>query len=254
MDQQTSLETIILPQARSLRPGTGTVILHPGNTSQIGRSHDIYIVTLTDTSQILARVAKSQHNLALERRGVDMLEHIASVNPNCRVPKVYWHNLDRQQQNSPRENMIVLQELIPGKPLSVWNSLIPKSQQIRFLDSLAGFLVELWSTPVSESLDTNIPSKSYSQWLEDTIDKSIKRCITGTGKWGTTSDYLVMRSMIKHHSDDVDHVMEYGIAHGDLHAHNILVDERLELTGYVCCCRNNTTIPLCIYHFKISSH
>lgn len=254
MDQQTSLETIILPQARSLRPGTGTVTLDPGNTSQIGRSHDIFIVTLADTSQILARVAKPQHNLALERRGVNILKHIASVNPDCRVPKVYWHNLDKQQQNSPRENMIVLQELISGKPLGVWNSLIPQSQQIRFLNSLAGFLVELWSTPASRITEPELPAIPYSKWLEDMIDKAIKRCITGTGKWGTTHDYLVMRSMIKHYSDDVDHVMEYGTAHGDLHAHNILVGERLELTGYVCCVQKQHYHSSLHKQFQISSH
>lgn len=60
IDQKTSLKAIILPVARSLRPGTGNVILEPGNAPQFGWSHDIFIVTLSDSSKLIARVAKSQ--------------------------------------------------------------------------------------------------------------------------------------------------------------------------------------------------
>lgn len=92
--------------------------LKPGNASQVGHSHDIFIVTLADASKIIARVAKPQHSYVLERRGVNILEHIASSNKDLRVPKVYWHNLEQ----NPREFMVVLQELVHGKPLGVWNS------------------------------------------------------------------------------------------------------------------------------------
>lgn len=178
--------------------------IEPGNTFQTGRSHDIFIVTLADGSKIIARVAKPHHIHSLERRGVQILKHIASSNPNCLVPKVCWHNLDE----TSGEGMIVLQELIHGKPLSVWNASIPHTQQLRFLNSLAGFLVELWSTPTTRPETPKIP---YSKWLQDMLDKAIKRCITGTGKWGTTIDYLVMRSMIGYYSCDYDYITEYAI-------------------------------------------
>ncbi|CAD0095639.1 unnamed protein product, partial [Aureobasidium mustum] len=164
MDQNTSLlEAIILPQARSLRPGKGKVTLSPGNTSQVGHSHDIFIVTLADGSKIIAR-------------------------------------------------------------------------QICFLDSLAGFLVELWSIPGLGCVGAETPNVPYSKWLQDMLDRAIKRCITGTGKWGTTRDYLVMRSMIGYYAYDYDYIAEYGIAHGDLHANNIMVNDLLQLTGYVSNC------------------
>lgn len=234
MDQNTSsLEAMILPQARSLRPGTTKITLSPGNTSQVGHSHDIFIVTLADSSKIIARVAKSHHIHSLERRGVQILKHIASSDPNCLVPKVYWHNLDDEQQRISAEGMVVLQELVSGKPLSVWNSSLPHSQQMRFLNSLAGLLVELWSIPVLGCVGQDTPDIPYSQWLQDMVDRAIKRYITGSSKWGNTRDYLVMRSMIGYYAYDYDHIAEYGIAHGDLHANNIMVNDLLELTGYV---------------------
>lgn len=82
-------------------------------------------------------------------------------------------------------------------------------------------------------IEPEAPALPYSKWLENAIDNAIKRCMTGTGRWGTTFDYLVMRSMIGYYSRDHDHIIEHGIAHGDMHAHNIMVDERLELTGCV---------------------
>lgn len=233
MDQKSSLEATILPIALSLRPGTGTVTLSPIPASQTGRSHNIFIVTLADSSHIIARVAKSHDFDDLERNGVDMLNHITSLRPELKVPKVLWHNLDTNQEQTPREFTVVLQELIPGKSLSVWNELIPESQQRWFLDSLARFLVDLWSIPVSGLSEEEGEKKSYSQWLEEKIDKAVRRCITGNNRWGTTRDYLVMRSMIGYYADDVDQITEYGIAHGDMHALNIMVNERLELSGYV---------------------
>ncbi|KEQ58823.1 uncharacterized protein M437DRAFT_58321 [Aureobasidium melanogenum CBS 110374] len=233
MDRITSLEAIILPQARLLRPGTGPVTLSPGNSSQEGCSHNIFIVTLADSSHIIARVAKSHNFDSLERNGVDMLNHITSLRPELKVPKVLWHNLDSKQEQTPREFTIVLQDLIPGKPLGSWNELIPQSQQMCFLDSLARFLVELWSIPTSGTIETEVPALLYSQWLENMIDKAIRRCITGDSRWGTTRDYLVMRSLISYYASPHDHITEYGIAHGDMHALNIMVDERLELSGVV---------------------
>ncbi|KEQ96676.1 hypothetical protein AUEXF2481DRAFT_650227 [Aureobasidium subglaciale EXF-2481] len=63
--------------------------------------------------------------------------------------------------------------------------------------------------------------------------------MAGTGKWGKTSDYIVMRSMIPQIAQHLNVFSMIGIAHGDMNAHNFIVKERLELKEYVkdiCLC------------------
>lgn len=65
------------------------------------------------------------------------------------------------------------------------------------------------------------------------MDRAIRRCISGTARWGKTADYLAMRSMMPYFAQDLDGLSMARIAHGDMNAHNFIVSQGFELTGYV---------------------
>ncbi|THX71698.1 hypothetical protein D6D04_09407 [Aureobasidium pullulans] len=228
------IRDIIIAEAQRLRFGDGSVTLEHSSLSEQGRSHYIFVVTLADDSKIVARVARTQGTEKLERRAINTLKHIKASNTDCQVPRIHWHNLDQPREIPP----VILEDLIQGRSLNIWNSAIPKELQHAFLDSLAQFLLDLWYVEAPESASASSTVRTYSNWLENEIDKAIRRCITGSGKWGNVSDYLVMRSMIPQIAHHLDDFQTIGIAHGDMNAHNFIVNERLELMGYV-----NTIYP-----------
>jgi aminoglycoside phosphotransferase (APT) family kinase protein len=127
---------------------------------------------------------------------------------------------------------IILMDLVPGRALSVWNSSIPINSRHTFLDALAQFLLELWSTNATGRTNASDNNLFHSRWLENLVDKAIARCITSSGRWGIASDYLVMRFLIPHYTLGVGEFTKLKIAHGDLNAHNFMVDEEFELTGF----------------------
>jgi hypothetical protein len=217
----------VVNECQRLRPGETITTIEP--TDFQGRAHDVYLVSLTNGSKLIARVARSEQDAEFERRALDIIQHIKKHNPRCHLPMTYWHNLDQPN----RTHIIVLQDLLPGKPLSVWNSSIPTKSRHTFLDALAQFLFDLWSTDAPRSENASATVISYTEWLEDKIDNAISRCINGTGRWGKASDYLVMRSLIPHYTRGIGKITKAGIAHGDMNAYNFMVNEKLELTGYV---------------------
>ncbi|KAI5238321.1 hypothetical protein E4T42_09006 [Aureobasidium subglaciale] len=104
---------------------------------------------------------------------------------------------------------------------------------------VAGQVVDLWWIEGPGSVSASPTIKPYSRRPENEIDKAIRRCIAGTGKWGKASDYIVMRSMIPQIAQHLNVFSMIGIAHGDMNAHNFIVKERLELKEYVkdiCLC------------------
>lgn len=223
----SSIRDVVVNQCQRLRSGETVATIEP--TAFQGRAHDVYLVSLTDDSRLIARVARSEQDAEFERRALDVTQHVKKHNPHCRLPITHWHNLDQPNRTS----IIVLQDLIPGKSLSVWNSSIPTKSRHTFLDALAQFLFDLWSTDASGIVNASATVVSYAQWLEDKIDNGIRRCINGTGRWGKASDYLVMRSLIPHYTQGTGDITKIGIAHGDMNAHNFMVNEDLDLTGYV---------------------
>ncbi|THY80950.1 hypothetical protein D6C93_09723, partial [Aureobasidium pullulans] len=215
------IRNTIIAEAQRLRSGDGSVTLEHSSLSEQGRSHYIFVVTLADDSKMIARVARTQGSENLERRAINTLEHIKASNTDCQVPRIHWHNLDQPREVPP----VILEDFIQGRSLNVWNSAIPEELQHAFLDSLAQFLLDLWYIEAPESPSASSTVRPYSNWLENEIDKAIRRCITGSGKWGTASDYLVMRSMIPQIAHRFDDFQTIGIAHGDMNAHNFIVNE-----------------------------
>jgi aminoglycoside phosphotransferase (APT) family kinase protein len=216
----------ILREAQRLWPGAGTVTL---KQSGQGQSHDIYLVTLSNSSQIIARVARQPDSLGLEKSAIEVLTHIKTSSSNCQIPKVHWHNLDQSREIPP----IILEDFVPGRLLSIWNSSISKACQNAFLDSLAQFLLDLWSIEPLTRTTAQPLQNTYPEWLESEVDRGISRCLNRTANWGTASDYLVMRSMIPQIAHGLEFPSRNAIVHGDMNAHNFMVNENLELTGYV---------------------
>ncbi|KAE8401048.1 hypothetical protein BDV37DRAFT_273937 [Aspergillus pseudonomiae] len=71
----------------------------------------------------------------------------------------------------------------------------------------------------------------YSAWLTESLDRGLRRTLTGTARWGDAIDYLIMRSMIPGYAGDYDKYTDVGFAHGDLNAYNIIKDNDFHLTG-----------------------
>lgn len=203
------IKDIIVDECQRLRPGETVETIEP--TEFQGCAHDVYVVSLTNNSRFIARVARPGQDAELEERALKIMQHIRKHNPHCRLPTTHWHNLDQTHSDS----LIVLQDLVPGRPLSVWNSDIPEELRYTFLDALAQFLFDLWSTEASESVGTSATVITYAKWLEDRIDNGIRRCINGTGRWGKAFDYLVMRSLIPHYTREIGEITQVGIAHGE---------------------------------------
>lgn len=66
----------------------------------------------------------------------------------------------------------------------------PLIQRQRLLDDLAGFLLQLWTTSAPPALS---PAKNlqYSVWLTESLDRGLRRTLTGTARWGNASNYLI---------------------------------------------------------------
>jgi hypothetical protein len=93
-----------------------------------------------------------------ERRPIDVVQHIKKQNLDCRIPIIHWHNLDEPLKIP----CIILMDLVPGGALSTWNASIPTNSRYIFLDSLAQFLLELWSTNATETTHASEDTLSYS--------------------------------------------------------------------------------------------
>ncbi|KAI5274689.1 hypothetical protein E4T47_02304 [Aureobasidium subglaciale] len=201
MEMPSSIREVVVQECKRLRPHDTITSIEPCQGK--GCLHIFWILSFANSPQLIARVAREHQIVELEKCDIDILQHIEKHSPNCPVPRIHWHNLDQ-------------------------TSKLPSiSSRCVFLDGLARCLVDVWST---EAL-TATPTLSYSTWLENDIDRAIRRCITGSNRWGKLSDYLVMRSLIPYHSRGVDHFKRISIAHGDMNAYNFMVNEAFELTG-----------------------
>ncbi|KAI5250183.1 hypothetical protein E4T43_00125 [Aureobasidium subglaciale] len=223
MEMPSSIREVVVQECKRLRPHDTITSIEPCQGK--GCLHIFWILSFANSPQLIARVARKHQIVELEKCGIHILQHIEKHSSNCPVPRIHWHNLD-QTSKLPS---IVIQSFVPGRSLGIWNPSIPKSSRCVFMDGLARFLVDVWSIKAS----TATPTLSYSTWLENDIDRAIRRCITGSNRWGNLSDYLVMRSLIPYHSRGVDHFKEISIAHGDMNAYNFMVNEAFELTGVV---------------------
>ncbi|KAJ5109392.1 hypothetical protein N7456_006067 [Penicillium angulare] len=130
------------------------------------------------------------------------------------------------------EHPVLYSEWVSGKPLAVWNNQVSLVKRQRILTDLAEFLLQIWTVHVPPDFATE-KSRPYSVWLTESLDRGLRRTLSGTARWGNAIDYLIMRSMIPDYAADLDKYSGFGFTHGDLHAHNIMRSDDFHLTGVI---------------------
>lgn len=185
-----------------------------------GGSHRVFKVVFEDSVRWAARVSHDSSNWKNELRAVRQFQHIKQQRPEIKAPNLFVK----------AEHPVLYSEWVIGKPLATWNFQIPLVKRQRLLNDLAEFLLQLWTTPVPSAL---APEKSrlYSVWLTESLDRGLRRTLTGTARWGNAMDYLIMRSMIPSYAAEFDKYTGVGFTHGDLNAHNIMKSDDFHLTG-----------------------
>ncbi|KAE8344151.1 hypothetical protein BDV24DRAFT_160699 [Aspergillus arachidicola] len=139
---------------------------------------------------------------------------------------------EHQKCFSRHNDLSLYPEWVNGKSLKVWNSRIPLNRRQTLLEDLAEFLLQLWTTAVPPDFIPEQKSR-YSAWLSESLDRGLRRTLTGTARWGDAIDYLIMRSMIPEYAGDYDKYTDVGFAHGDPNAYNFMKDDDFHLTGVV---------------------
>ncbi|RAQ70178.1 hypothetical protein COH20_001125 [Aspergillus flavus] len=185
-----------------------------------GGSHKVLKVVFEDSVQWAARLCHDPNNWKYELRAVKMFQHIKQTHPDIRAPSVFFK----------AEHPVLYSEWVTGKSLKVWNSQIPLNKRQTLLKDLAEFLLQLRTTAVPPDF---MPEQKprYSAWLTESLDRGLRRTLTGTARWGDAIDYLIMRSMIPKYAGDYDKYTDVGFVHGDLKAYNIIKDDDFHLTG-----------------------
>jgi len=93
------------------------------------------------------------------------------------------------------EHPILYSDWVTGVPLSSWNLRFPLEKRQIFVDDLAEFLLQLWTTAAPPVLALSQDCR-YSTWLTKSLDRGLRRALSGKAKWGDAINYLMMRSMI----------------------------------------------------------
>ncbi|KAJ5083023.1 hypothetical protein N7532_012066 [Penicillium argentinense] len=186
-----------------------------------GSSHDVFRIEFSDSTQWAMRVCRGPHDWPAELRAVKTLDQIKHRHPRIRAPQVHG-----------TKHPVWFMEWIEGSPMESWSRELSQRARQGFLDDMADFLLQLWSTPAPVPTYPT-PVTPYSAWLTDSIDRGLRRTLSGDARWGDAMDYLIMRSMVAYYSIAVDEYTQIGIAHGDLSTHNIMVDSSLRVTGVI---------------------
>lgn len=186
----------------------------------LGGSHRVFKIVFEDSVQWAARVSNDSSIWKNEVRAARQFQHIKKHCPGIKAPNLFVKE----------EIPVIFAEWIGGEPLAIWNHRIPSMSRQAIMDDLAEFLVQLWTTPVPPSLAQG-KSRPYSVWLTESLDRGLRRTLTGNARWGNAIDYLIMRSMIPKYAFELDRYSSIGFTHGDLNAHNIMRNEDFRLTG-----------------------
>ncbi|CAI7663133.1 unnamed protein product [Penicillium palitans] len=187
-----------------------------------GGTHRVFEVVFEDSVRWAARVNDGPNNWRNELRAFEQFQHIKQQHAEIKAPNLFVEP----------EHPVLYSEWVSGQPLEIWNSEIPLVKRQRLLDDLAGFLLQLWTTPVPPVFAAE-QNYLYSAWLTKSLDRGLRRTLNGTAIWGNAVDYLIMRSMIPDYAAEFDKYTGIGFAHGDLNASNIMKSDDFHLTGVI---------------------
>lgn len=208
----------IFSEASRLRLGVPCFLAN--ESPRRGGSHRVFKLIFEDGVQWAARVCHDPSNWEYELHAIRTYQQLKRQRPELRAPEVYF----------TRKCPVLYSNWVSGEPLAIWNLQIPLAKRERLLDDLAEFLLQLWTTPVPLALAQE-QSPRYSVWLTKSLDRGLRRTLTGTARWGRAIDYLILRSMIPLYATECDKYTGVGFAHGDLNAYNIMRDDDFHLTG-----------------------
>lgn len=208
----------LLSEASRLRLGIPCSLAD--QSPYVGGSHRVFQIIFEDSVRWAARVNNDPENWDNELRAARQFQYIKKQHPEIKAPVLFFE----------AKHPVIYSEWISGKPLATWNSHIPLLKRQRLLDDLAEFLLQLWTTSVPPSLARE-KSCLYSVWLTESLDRGLRRTLSGTARWGNAVDYLIMRSMIPIYAAEFDKHADLGFTHGDLNAHNIMKNDEFHLTG-----------------------
>lgn len=188
---------------------------------RVGGSHRVYKLIFEDSVAWAARENIDVKSWRLDLKAIDKLRFIVAKRPGLRVPAVYLNLDDR----------IMYMEWVDGEPVRAWNHQISAPNRHRFLDGLAEFLLQLWTLEVPQKFaeDTD---RLYSKWLTSSLDRSIRRTLNKTARWGNAVEYLIMRAMIPDYTAGLE-AYPLAFAHGDMNGKNVVRAKDYEFTGYV---------------------
>lgn len=208
----------ILTGARELRMGLPCSL--DENPPIEGGSHKVFKLVFEDSVQWAARVCNRADDWEYDLRAIKVFQHIKRHNPEIRAPDVFFKE----------KHPVLYAEWVDGEPLAIWNLDIPLPKRHLLLDDLAEFLLQLWTTPPPPNL-VQAQVRPYSAWLTESLDRGVRRTLSGKARWGDPVDYLIMRSMIPAYASKFDNYTGVGLAHGDLNANNIMKNDGFHLTG-----------------------
>ncbi|CAG8887489.1 unnamed protein product, partial [Penicillium egyptiacum] len=215
-----AMELGVLSGASRLR--TGIPCSLADETPCHGGSHRVFKVVFEDSIQWAARLCDDSRNWKSELRAVKQFQYIKRQCPNMKAPNLFV------EEQYP----VLYSEWISGKPLAIWNYQVSLVKRQRILTDLAEFLLQIWTIHVPPDFAPE-KNRSYSVWLTESLDRGLRRTLTGTARWGNAVDYLIMRSMIPDYAAEFDSYSDFGFTHGDLNAHNIMKSDDFHLTGII---------------------
>lgn len=145
------------------------------------------------------------------------------------LPTIHGHNLCGRAADEITP-LLIFMDQIAGHPLSTWGfSAIDVLQRDIFLQSLARFLLDLWSTEVPEAdmAGLGVVPRTYAEWLVSELDRAISIRLDNDNVWGNIIDFLVMRAWVHLYIKDVN--TKFGkrmaVGHGNLDENSIMIGE-----------------------------
>ncbi|KAL3482076.1 hypothetical protein BJX99DRAFT_81975 [Aspergillus californicus] len=185
------------------------------------QSHSVRKIVFEDSIHWAARVIHNPDDWEYELQAIKNFQHIKNQHLELKAPSVFFN----------AEHPVLYSDWVSGDLLGIWNLQIPLLQGQGFLEDLAEFLLRLWTTLPPPDL-TPVQNHVYSDWLIGSLDRGLRRTLTGSARWGNSIDYLIMRSMIPSYASEFDKYTGVGFSHGDLNAHNVMKSDDFQLTGY----------------------
>lgn len=192
-----------------------------------GQSNIVYKLRTGAGERWCLRVPVDAGAGRLAARGASLLKEVRRRIPTLQAPAVIHAS-----------ESYTLLEFLPGYALGSWNThALPREQRQVLLNDLADFLFNLWKIENIGQTSTSKyilavaersagPPKSYKKWLQDEVDRGLRRTLKGTSSWGDPIHYLRRRMKI----DDLVPPQDTGsgsavVRHGDLNAWNVIVQE-----------------------------